>query len=63
MNITNENYTIKMKDISNKAKQIIQHAIDNPHTEEYIGSDCCNAEPSQLSDNLCSECLEHTKFN
>jgi hypothetical protein len=25
-------------------KQIIQHAIGNPHTEEYIGSNCCNAE-------------------
>ena len=44
-------------------KQIIQHAIKNPHKEEYIGSDCCNAEPSQLSDNLCSECLEHAEFN
>jgi len=44
-------------------KQIIQYAIDNPHTDEHIGSDCCGAEPSQLNDNLCSECLEHTEFN
>ena len=44
-------------------KQIVQYAIDNPHTEEHIGSDCCNAEPSKLSDSLCSECLEHTEFN
>ena len=63
MNITNENYTIKMKDISNKAKQIVQNAIDNPHIEEHIGSDCCNAEPSQLNESLCSECLEHAEFN
>jgi len=45
------------------SKQIVQYAIDNPHTEEHIGSDCCNAEPSQLSESLCSECLEHTEFN
>ena len=44
-------------------KQIIQNAINNPHTETQIGSNCCNAEPSQLSDSLCSECLEHTEFN
>jgi hypothetical protein len=44
-------------------KQIIQHAIDNPHTGEYISSNCCNAEPSQLSNNLCNECLEHAEFN
>jgi len=44
-------------------KQIVQYAIDNPHTEEHIGSYCCNAEPSQLSESLCSECLEHTEFN
>jgi len=43
-------------------KQIIQYAIDNPHTEEYIGSNCCGA--SQLLEtDLCSECLEHAEFN
>ena len=44
-------------------KQIVQYAIDNPHTEKHIGSDCCNAEPSQINESLCSECLEHTEFN
>jgi len=43
-------------------KQIIQYAIDNPHTEEHTGSDCCGA--SQLLEtDLCSECLEHAEFN
>jgi len=62
MNITNENYTIKMEDISNKAKQIVQNAIENPHTEEYIGSNCCGAS-QWLETDLCSECLEHAEFN
>lgn len=62
MNITNENYTITMKDLKTP-KQIIQNSIDNPHIEKHIGSGCCNAEPSQLNDSLCSECLEHTEFN
>ena len=26
-------------------KQIVQYAIDNPHTEKQIVSDCCGAEP------------------
>ena len=26
-------------------------------------SDCCGAEASYLSDDLCGECLEHTCFN
>ena len=26
-------------------------------------SDCCGAEASYLSDELCGECLEHTCFN
>ena len=45
-------------------KQIVQYAIDNPHTEEHIGSNCCGASPSQLErQTLCSECLEHAEFN
>jgi len=44
-------------------KQIVQYAINNRHTEKQIVSDCCNAEPSQISESLCSECLEHTEFN
>tara|TARA_B110000027_G_scaffold108947_1_gene116221 strand:- start:199 stop:345 length:147 start_codon:yes stop_codon:yes gene_type:complete len=44
-------------------KQIIQNAIDNPNTVEEVFSNCCGAEPSQLNDNLCSECLEHAEFN
>ncbi len=26
-------------------------------------SDCCGAEASYLSDELCGECLEHAEFN
>ena len=26
-------------------------------------SDCCGAEASYLSDDLCGECLEHAEFN
>jgi hypothetical protein len=43
-------------------KQIIQYAIDNPHTEEYIGSNCCGAS-QWIETDLCSECLEHAEFN
>ena len=30
---------------------------------EMNTSDCCGAEPSYLSDEICSECLEHACFN
>ena len=26
-------------------------------------SDCCGAEPSRLSDELCGDCLEHAEFD
>jgi hypothetical protein len=26
-------------------------------------SNCCGAEPSYLSDSLCSQCLEHADFD
>ena len=26
-------------------------------------SDCCGAEPSYLSDEICGDCLEHAEFN
>ena len=26
-------------------------------------SDCCGAEASYLSDEICGECLEHAEFN
>lgn len=26
-------------------------------------SNCCGAEPSYLSDEICGDCLEHAEFN
>jgi hypothetical protein len=26
-------------------------------------SECCGASPSEISDELCGECLEHTEFD
>ena len=26
-------------------------------------SNCCGAEPSRLSDELCGDCLEHAEFD
>ena len=30
---------------------------------EYMYSNCCGAEASYLSDEICGECLEHAEFN
>lgn len=63
MNITNENYTITMKDLKRKTpKEIVEYARQNPHTELDISSECCGAS-QWLETDLCSECLEHTEFN
>jgi hypothetical protein len=43
-------------------KQILEYAWLNPCTIEVETSNCCGAEPSNLSDSLCGECLEHADF-
>ena len=43
-------------------KQIVEYARANPHTVEEITSNCCGATPSNLSDSLCGQCLEHADF-
>ena len=61
MNITNENYTITMKDLKTP-KEIVEYARANPSKELDISSECCGAS-QWLETDLCSECLEHTEFN